>query len=223
LIEEATFTIGETAAMVGVSAHTIRAWERRHLVLNPTRTSSNQRRYTSEDVDLLRQVKHATSARGFSLKLAVREAHGMAPEVPAPAAPAAESTTPSQPAAADGQGAWRAVADLMPELMVLLDAAGRIVDANIAFARAAGLLRGRLRGISFVELVEPYDRAKAVVVYRSPLRQRRGWELNLKTSVVSGLFSFDCWPLRTSEGPVLALIGKDLGGEGFDAWPGVSE
>ena len=49
-----TFSIGEVAAMLGISPHTIRAWERRHLMVTPTRTASGQRRYSSDDVDLLR-------------------------------------------------------------------------------------------------------------------------------------------------------------------------
>src|SRR5437879_3854588 len=43
-MSEATFfTIGEVAAMVGVSPHTIRAWERRNHVLTPERTADRSR------------------------------------------------------------------------------------------------------------------------------------------------------------------------------------
>ena len=72
----AEFTIGEVAAMVGFSPHTLRAWERRHNVLQPLRTPSGQRRYSAEDIELLREVINSVVVRGLSLKVAVRAAQG---------------------------------------------------------------------------------------------------------------------------------------------------
>jgi len=201
--------------MTGLSPHTIRAWERRHDALRPRRSPKGQRQYTTEDVDFLIRVKQLTRARGLSLKLAVMEARGVltAPEIAV--APAA--------VAVDGQGGtWRSVADLLPQLMMLVDGRGRIVDANIPVARAVGRLRRELQGVRFVDLVEPYDRAKAAKVYKAPMQQRRGWELNLKTRSLRGLFSFDCWPIRQEQGFLLACIGRDLNQEGSEFWPGSS-
>lgn len=213
-----SFSISEVAAMVGLTDHTIRAWERRYGIPRPARTSAAHRRYTMEDVELLRRVKHGVAMKGLSLKLAVRWARGDLPETefeaPAPAAVASErSDRPAE------EAPWRAMADLSAAPMVIVTTDGRIVDANIAFARAAGVVRGSLRNTRFADLVDPHDRAKAVKAYRPPVQQRRGWELNLKTRMVAGLYSFDCWPLRRGEEWVLGMIGRDLGGAGMEEWP----
>jgi MerR HTH family regulatory protein len=107
-----TLTIGELAAMVGVSTDTIRAWERRYGVLSPVRTSTRHRRYDMENVETLR--------RGLVIEGASRPEER---EVPVDA--------PS-----DGDEApWRAVGDLLPSVLCILDARGDIIDANMAFAR----------------------------------------------------------------------------------------
>ncbi|HXM54322.1 MAG TPA: MerR family transcriptional regulator, partial [Candidatus Dormibacteraeota bacterium] len=139
---QAEFTIGEVASMIGFSPHTIRAWERRHKILNPHRTPSGQRRYSVEDVELLREVINGVVVRGLTLKVAVRAAHG-AVTVPVgeDGQPGGRVETPAaapQGAPADGTVPWRAVADFMPQLIAMIDGDGRIVDANIALASAAG-------------------------------------------------------------------------------------
>ena len=208
--------------MVGLTPHTIRAWEKRYRALTPRRTAANHRRYTMDDVELLRRVRQGVSLNGLSLRLAVLRAQGELPEpeiemVPTASLPADGVDQPEE------QAPWRAMADLSPTLMLILTPGGRIVDANIAFARAAGVVRGSLRGGRFADLVDPHDRAKAVKAYRPPLQQRRSWELNLRTKMVSGMYSFDCWPLRRGERWLLGLIGRDLSGSGLELWAGESE
>ena len=212
----AEFTIGEVASMIGFSPHTIRAWERRHKILKPHRTPSGQRRYSVEDVELLREVINGVVVRGLTLKVAVRAAHG-AVTVPADengqaaarAEPPAEPAGPPAPAILPGYAGapWRAVADFMPQLIAILDADGRVVDANVALASAAGRLREQLRGTRFVDFADPYDRAKAVTAFRPPFRRRRGWELNLRLPGAGGLFSFDCLPIRSGPQQLLIAIG----------------
>jgi PAS domain S-box-containing protein len=211
-----SFSVSEVGTMTGLSPHTIRAWERRHDALRPRRSPAGQRQYTMDDVDFLIRIKQLTRARGLSLKLAVLEARGVLPAADA-ASPVDEDATPR----ADGHSEyWRSVADLVPYLMMLLDGTGRIVDANIPVARAVGRLRRELQGMRFVDLVEPYDRAKAAKVYKAPMQQRRGWEINLKTRSLRGLFAFDCWPIRQERGILMACIGRDLNQEGSEFWPG---
>lgn len=216
-MSEAGFTIAEVASMVGLTPYTIRAWEKRYGALKPRRTSADHRRYTMEDVELLRRVKQGVSLKGLSLKLAVMRAQGeiLEPEIEEVKSASVPRVTDDQP---DEQAPWRAMADLSPLLMAVLTTEGRIVDANIAFARAAGVVRGSLRGARFADFVDPHDRAKAVKAYRPPLQQRRGWELNLRTKMVSGMYSFDCWPLRRGELWLLGLIGHDLSASGMDMW-----
>ena len=56
--------IGEVARRVGVSPSTLRAWERKGLV-RPIRAGGRHRRYTSEDIVRLRDVR-ALLTRGFA-------------------------------------------------------------------------------------------------------------------------------------------------------------
>ncbi|GAC1481412.1 MAG: hypothetical protein PVSMB9_06690 [Candidatus Dormibacteria bacterium] len=209
-----SFSVSEVGAMTGLTPHTIRAWERRHEALEPKRSKTGQRQYTAEDIDFLIRVKQLTRARGLSLKLAVLEARGV---MPSPQSPAAVDEREGE--SIDMAGTWRSVADLLPFLILLLDSRGRIVDASIPVARAVGRLRRDLQGLRFIDLVEPHDRPKAARVYKAPLQQRRGWEVNLKTRSVRGLFSFDCWPIRQGEGWLVACIGRELSDAGLEFWP----
>ena len=217
-------TIGELAAMVGVSTDTIRAWERRHRVLSPARTDTRHRRYGMEDVETLRRVRHQV-ARGLSLKLAVAAAQGLVVDDNSadPTAPVEVDYAAVDIAPDPAQAPWRAVGDLLPSVLCILDSNGNIIDANIAFARLAGVLRPRLRGTRFVGLVEPGDRAKATRLYRPRPQRRRGWELNLRTPMVSGLFTFDSHVVPTMSGAFIVLIGADLSQSGNELWPQSAE
>ncbi len=216
MTEPAAFSVSEVGSMTGLSTHTIRAWERRHDALQPKRSKTGHRQYTADDVEFLIRVKQLTRARGMSLKLAVMEARGALP-----ISEATETAVDLEAPSIEGlAGTWRSVADLLPYLIVILDPRGRIVDASIPVARAVGRLRRDLQGVRFVDLVEPHDRAKAAKIYRAPLQQRRGWEINLKTRSLRGLFTFDCWPIRQQDGWLIACVGRDLNEAGFELWPG---
>jgi DNA-binding transcriptional MerR regulator len=60
------FTIGEAAARAGVSADTLRYYERQG-VLSPSRTSAGYRMYSDETIARIRLVKNAVSF-GFAVK-----------------------------------------------------------------------------------------------------------------------------------------------------------
>lgn len=108
-----------------------------------------------------------------------------------------------------GTGPWRAVADLLPDLILILEG-GRIVDANVAVARLNGRLRERLRGVAFADLVEPFDRAKAVVAVSTVSGSRRGWELNMLSPAESRLIAFDLSPMRLGSKVLLAVVGRPV-------------
>ncbi len=219
-MSELTFAIREAAAMLGVSPHTLRAWERRHSVPSPARTPSGQRRYSAEDVELLRQIKHQRRVHGYSMRVATMTAQGLID----PEAIGSSVATPG----AGGRGVFdalrllpdqvpeavldvlRLIPDLVPEVVVVLDAGGRVVHVNKAFARFTERLVGQLNGLPFADMVDPFERAKAVQMYRSPLRQRRGWELNLRARRRHALFSFDCWPVYAGGAAALVLIGHEV-------------
>jgi DNA-binding transcriptional MerR regulator len=188
---DSDFSIGEVATLVGVSPHTIRAWERRHKVTVPRRSPAKQRRYTADDVEMLRRVRRESAVRGTPLTGANR-----------------------RPASRDAEGGreldasqWRGVADLLPELVLVLEE-GVILETNVAVARLTDTLRERLRGLRFVDVVEPFDRAKAVIACLSPLRQRRGWDLNLRTAKGTLRYSFDCQPLWDEGRELLVMVGR---------------
>jgi len=58
--------IGEVASRLGVSTHTLRAWERRHGLIKPSRTQGEERRYSAEDVERLGLVKRLSDF-GYAL------------------------------------------------------------------------------------------------------------------------------------------------------------
>lgn len=209
MLKTELYTIGEVAAIVGVSAHTIRAWERRHGIVRPQRTRARQRRYRSEDVDLLRDVKRAIDLNGLSLRLAFQSVTGGPQPLTTRISRARTRRTQQRPLQNDA-GVWRAVADVLPQLILVIDSEGRIAEANVATARTLGTTRQRLAGRSFVDLVDPFDRSKAVLLYRPQLRTVRDWELNLATQHGPRLYSFQSWSVRQESTRSLALVGSEM-------------
>ncbi len=62
------YTIRAAAQLSGLSAHTIRAWERRHHVLSPARTETNRRVYEASDIERLKLLRGVVAAgHGISL------------------------------------------------------------------------------------------------------------------------------------------------------------
>ena len=51
-----TYSIKELEQLTGIKAHTIRAWEQRYAILNPSRTSTNIRSYSESDLKYLTNV-----------------------------------------------------------------------------------------------------------------------------------------------------------------------
>jgi PAS domain S-box-containing protein len=213
-MSDATFAIGEVADMLGLSPHTIRAWERRHLFASPMRTAAGQRRYTADDVEVLRQIKHGRHALGFSMRVATMAAQGLL--VPEPRETNGPDPAPPVDAESEAEAAdpLRRIVDLVSDVVIVVDAGGRILYANTAFVRFCDALPGQVQGQPLADFVDPFDRAKAVQAYQPHLRSRRGWEFGLRTKRRRALFAFDCWPLPAGDGQVLALVGRQL-----DAWP----
>jgi DNA-binding transcriptional MerR regulator/methylmalonyl-CoA mutase cobalamin-binding subunit len=58
---EATYALGAVVRLTGLSAHAIRAWERRYGAVRPKRTPGGTRRYTDGDVARLRLLAAATA------------------------------------------------------------------------------------------------------------------------------------------------------------------
>jgi methylmalonyl-CoA mutase cobalamin-binding domain/chain len=60
------YSIKVVSLKTGLSAHAIRAWERRYNAVTPKRDSNNRRYYTEEDIHRLTLLKRATDA-GFAI------------------------------------------------------------------------------------------------------------------------------------------------------------
>jgi MerR family transcriptional regulator, light-induced transcriptional regulator len=90
--------IRDVAQQAGIAAGTIRMWEQRYGFPTPQRTASGYRRYTAEDVELLRRAQ-AHRRRGLSVPAAIeraREAVG-ASDLPSLYAAVAGAATGARP------------------------------------------------------------------------------------------------------------------------------
>lgn len=66
------YSIGHVAEQVGISPATLRAWERRYAVVEPTRTPGTYRVYSRDDLRILQAMKQLIDA-GWSASLAAQE------------------------------------------------------------------------------------------------------------------------------------------------------
>lgn len=60
--DEPTYPLGVVARLTGLSAHVLRAWERRYGAVRPVRTPGGTRRYRESDVQRLQLLRAAVSA-----------------------------------------------------------------------------------------------------------------------------------------------------------------
>ncbi|WP_305156138.1 MerR family transcriptional regulator [uncultured Muribaculum sp.] len=67
------YRIREVVAMLNIPASTLRFWEDTFDQLEPHRTPSGQRRYTPENVEVCKLIKHLLRDKGYSLEYAKRE------------------------------------------------------------------------------------------------------------------------------------------------------
>jgi GAF domain-containing protein/PAS domain-containing protein len=167
-----------------------------------------QRRYRNEDVEILREVKRAVQVDGMSLKLASASVRG-SQVIEAPTVKRHAGRPAPLPGASE-DGLWHGVADVLPEVILLIDSIGRIVEANITAARTFGIMLQQLQGRLFADLVEPFDRGKAVLLYRPRARTVKDWELNLATHAGPRMYSFQSWSVRRGAVTLLALVGAEM-------------
>jgi methanogenic corrinoid protein MtbC1 len=76
LSDDPKFTIKAVATQTGIRPVTLRAWERRHEVLNPHRADNRYRLYSERDVAILRWLKNRVD-EGISISNAVNELRSM--------------------------------------------------------------------------------------------------------------------------------------------------
>ncbi len=125
LPDEPKFTIKKVSSQTGIRPVTLRAWERRHEVLNPHRAGNRYRLYSERDVAILRWLKNRVD-EGISISSAVSELRSMTTNNEWPEA------VPLAPAPTQGAG------DIAPAVF-----AGQLFNALIKHdeSRSGDLLR----------------------------------------------------------------------------------
>ena len=153
------FSIGDAAAMVGVSTHVLRSWERRLSLDLHHRTRSNQRRYRLEDIQRFIAIRQLHESAGLPLV-----------ESAAKALEATESSADERRIEGATIGVyWAGLIDVLPEILLVVDEAGRISAANKA-ARTRLNVSQRRR---FLGLAPPGWRRVYESIRRSRHRSQR--------------------------------------------------
>ena len=65
------YTISKTAEIIGVKSHVLRFWEKKFSSINPKKSISGRRFYSSEDIETLLMIKKLLYEEGFTIKGAV--------------------------------------------------------------------------------------------------------------------------------------------------------
>jgi DNA-binding transcriptional MerR regulator len=190
------FSIGEAAAIVGITTHVIRSWERRLSLDLNHRTTSNQRRYWIEDIQRFIAIRRFHETDG--LPLVESAARAMADRQ----APTSVQSVGQQPAALDAF--WAALSDTLPELLLVIDDSGTISAANES---ARGTLKVH-RGRKFIRLAPGGWRR----TYRSLLKEAgaRRQSVIVAMRARGGIVFMDAKvvPVRPAPGGPVVFIGK---------------
>ena len=65
------YTISRTAEIIGVQSHVLRFWEKKFFSINPKKSLSGRRFYSSNDIEILLMIKKLLYEDGFTIKGAV--------------------------------------------------------------------------------------------------------------------------------------------------------
>jgi DNA-binding transcriptional MerR regulator len=192
------FSIGEAAAMIGVSTHVIRSWERRLSLELNHRTRSNQRRYRMHDVQTFVAIKRLHESGGLPLvESAAKAING--------------TDDGSQAQALDGQTSnidtfWAGLVDGLPNIVLVIDGSGNIVASNEMARAKLNVQHGR----SFTRLA-PREWART---YRALRASSRGHPRSITLGVRgrTGILLMDARfvPLGHSQRGSAVIIGSRL-------------
>lgn len=64
------YSIGEVSKIVGVEPPTLRYWEKEFPQFQPKRSSKGRRQYTTDDIEIARQIYHRVRIEGISIEKA---------------------------------------------------------------------------------------------------------------------------------------------------------
>jgi DNA-binding transcriptional MerR regulator len=66
--EQEYYTIGEVSRITIVKDYTLREWEKSFARLTPTRKSTNQRRYSKEQIEFIFKIKELLYTKGYTIQ-----------------------------------------------------------------------------------------------------------------------------------------------------------
>jgi PAS domain-containing protein len=159
-------------------------------------------------------VKHAAARHGVSLKVAARSAQGelSVPALEQPPPSTAGSVIGREPVPDRGArgSIWRAGADLMPGMMVILDIDGSVSAANHAVSEVFGIAPDQIVGRQFADLLGAIAaEADLVTLLQRAYVQPTTFEMVLQGPSTVGRWAFDCRPFTYEGRPRLAVFGRE--------------
>lgn len=72
-LDKKYYRIREVADILNIPASTLRFWENQFTIINPKRTDTNRRLYTSSDIETIRLVYYLVKEKGMKLEAAQAE------------------------------------------------------------------------------------------------------------------------------------------------------
>ena len=108
------FKIGEVSEITGLEAHVLRFWESEFKNIKPRRTSTGQRMYRKNDIQLILYIKHLLHNEKFTIQGARKYLESESPR-------AAEKTADKNHRPAAGASGPAGLADIRAGLMEILD------------------------------------------------------------------------------------------------------
>ena len=69
MLDDKSFsTISKTAKIIGVQSHVLRFWEKKFNSINPKKSLSGRRYYSSKDIEILLRIKKLLYEKGLTIK-----------------------------------------------------------------------------------------------------------------------------------------------------------
>lgn len=69
-LEKLYFSISEVSEQTGITASTLRFWEKEFRELKPHRTQKGQRKYTAKDIETINLLKYLLKDKGLKIEAA---------------------------------------------------------------------------------------------------------------------------------------------------------
>ncbi|MET0790307.1 MAG: MerR family transcriptional regulator [Polyangiaceae bacterium] len=187
-----SFSIGKLAQLTGFDATLIRAWERRHLLLQPERLENGHRQYTAQDLSVLQNVR-ALLDQGFRIGDIARM--GRAELVRSEAGASSLRTLDASPTAAaqedylDGRHpeiAW-SILEALPCAVIVTDKRGLVRWVNRGVGALCGYDLAELHGLKPGSILQgPGSDRKAVDQLRAAIVSHRPCSVSILNYHKSG-------------------------------------